>query len=138
MVLTGLRRQENVQRMLVVHNVISTDGAWEGTASCPAFESMDEAIMWCEHHFKEVRPWSECIPLVNCHSWTCPYRGRCLFIAPATNISTYSEQQYTTSSTAPGPTLFFYTTDRDLSVLHVLLQHALLQHAGGNDEWLDG
>lgn len=56
MVLTGLRRQEKVQRMLVMHNVISTDGTWEGTASCPAFESMDEAIMWCEHHFKEVIP----------------------------------------------------------------------------------
>jgi hypothetical protein len=40
--------------MLVMHNVISMDGAWEGTASCPAFESMDEAIMWCERHFKEV------------------------------------------------------------------------------------
>ena len=55
MVLTGLRRQEAVQRMLVMHKVVATDGAWEGTASCPAFESMDEAIMWCEHHFKEVR-----------------------------------------------------------------------------------
>ena len=66
MVLTGLRRQEKVHRMLVMHNVISTDGTWEGTASCPAFESMDEAIMWCEHHFKEVRTYDVCPACLPC------------------------------------------------------------------------
>jgi hypothetical protein len=55
MVLTGLRGKDRAHRMLAANGVIAPSAAWEDAASCPAFESLDEAILWCENHFKEVR-----------------------------------------------------------------------------------
>lgn len=56
MVLTGLGRREAVQRMLVANGVVSEDGLWEAGRGCPAFDSMDAAMVWCEEHFKQARP----------------------------------------------------------------------------------
>lgn len=56
MVLTGLAGHESVQRMLVANGVVAADGSWESGRGCPAFESMDAAMVWCEEHFKQVTP----------------------------------------------------------------------------------
>eukprot|EP00892_Ulva_mutabilis_P001349 jgi/Ulvmu1/11214/UM072_0051.1 len=54
MVLTGLAGHEGVQRMLVANGVVAADGFWESGRGCPAFESMDGAMVWCEEHFKQI------------------------------------------------------------------------------------
>jgi anti-anti-sigma regulatory factor len=54
MVLTGVSRQLSVKRMLIANGVIAWDGQWEGGRGCPAFDSMDAALAWCEEHFKQV------------------------------------------------------------------------------------
>lgn len=56
MVLTGLGGRGAVQRMLVANGVVSADGSWEAGRGCPAFDSMDAAMVWCEEHFKQARP----------------------------------------------------------------------------------
>jgi STAS domain len=55
MLLTGVAGHEGVRRMLVANGVIAVDGRWEGGRACPAFESMDAALAWCEAHFKKAR-----------------------------------------------------------------------------------
>jgi hypothetical protein len=54
MVLTGIGGNESVKRMLVANGVVARDGAWEAGRGCPAFESMDAALVWCEEHFKRI------------------------------------------------------------------------------------
>lgn len=60
MVLTGVSGHESVRRMLIANGVIALDGQWEGGRGCPAFESLDGALAWCEQHFKQVRPRPPC------------------------------------------------------------------------------
>lgn len=67
MVLTGLGGRESVQRMLVANGVVSADGSWEAGRGCPAFDSMDAAMVWCEEHFKQA-----CPPLTSFTQFTLP------------------------------------------------------------------
>lgn len=55
MVLTGLRGDDGVTRLLQSNGVIAKGGAWESGYGCPAFESFDGALVWCEEHFMKVR-----------------------------------------------------------------------------------
>eukprot|EP00892_Ulva_mutabilis_P012584 jgi/Ulvmu1/9699/UM055_0037.1 len=54
MVLTGLRADDGVTRLLQSNGVIAKGGAWESGYGCPAFESFDAALVWCEEHFMKV------------------------------------------------------------------------------------
>lgn len=75
MVLTGLGGRDAVQRMLVANGVVSADGSWESGRGCPAFDSMDAAMVWCEEHFKQVRAPS-LLPLVHAARSYCPVLTR--------------------------------------------------------------
>ena len=55
MVLTGVADAGGVKRMLMANGVIAADGAWEGGRGCPAFETLDAALLWCEEHFRKAR-----------------------------------------------------------------------------------
>jgi hypothetical protein len=59
MVLTGVDASGGVQRMLLANGVVARDRAWEAGSACPAFGTLDAALLWCEEHFRAVR-----IPLI--------------------------------------------------------------------------
>lgn len=57
MVFTGLSRETaaaHMWRLLCAHGLVSPDGQWELDECCPAFDSVDAALEWCEAHFLEV------------------------------------------------------------------------------------
>jgi CRP-like cAMP-binding protein len=54
LVLAGISRHASVRKLLISNNVVAADGAWEGGAGCPAFESVDAALVWCQEYYQRV------------------------------------------------------------------------------------
>ena len=55
LVLAGVSNSNaSVQQLLASNGVIAQDGSWERSAGCPAFDSLDAALLWCQEHFQQV------------------------------------------------------------------------------------
>lgn len=53
--LGGSIAADMVRMRLTANGVIAHDSAWESGVGCPAFESFNDAVQWCEAHFMKVR-----------------------------------------------------------------------------------
>jgi hypothetical protein len=137
MVITGLGSAgDGVRLRLSANGVVASDGVWESGGGCPAFESFDAALVWCEEHFMKARLarcHCACMPAAT-HTHACTRCGTATLHALQCVSAAVRAVRHHACSTAPAPFMHMPPGTRPVCGSHGI-RSLCWPPAGGHCEW---